>query len=63
MRKLCRDESGDEELRQEMRDIYEYKETQLVLPAETSDGKLVSFLDASIRPFVENEYRKTGIGG
>ena len=78
LRKLLWDESSDDEHRIEMLDIYEHNETQLVLVAETDDGKLVGFLEASIRPFVEDchsdhvgylegwfvepEYRKQGIG-
>jgi len=78
LRKLLWDESSDDEHKREMLDIYEHKETQLVLVAEISDGKLVGFLEASIRPFVEDchtdhvgylegwfvesEYRKHGIG-
>ena len=78
LRKLLWDESSDDEHKREMLDIYENKETQLVLVAEISDGKLVGFLEASIRPFVEDchtdhvgylegwfvepEYRKHGIG-
>jgi aminoglycoside 6'-N-acetyltransferase I len=79
LRKLLWDELSDEEHKIEMRDIFEHIETQLVLIAETSNGKLVGFLEASIRPFVEDchsdhvgylegwfveeGYRKHGIGG
>lgn len=79
LRKLLWDESNDEEHKSEMRDIFEHIETQLVLVAESSDGKLVGFLEASIRPFVEDchsdhvgylegwfvepDYRQNGIGG
>jgi len=78
LRKLLWDESSDDEHRMEMLDIYEHNETQLVLAAETDGGKLVGFLEASIRPFVEDchsdhvgylegwfiepDYRKNGIG-
>ncbi len=78
LRKLLWDESSDDEHRTEMLDIYEHHETQLVLVAETEGEKLVGFLEASIRPFVEDchsdhvgylegwfvepEYRKQGIG-
>ncbi len=78
LRKLLWDESSDDEHRVEMLDIYEHNETQLVLVVETDNGKLVGFLEASIRPFVEDchsdhvgylegwfvepEYRKHGIG-
>lgn len=79
LRKILWDELPDEEHKAEMRDIFEHTETQLVLVAETSGGKLVGFLEASIRPFVEDchsedvgylegwfvepEYRENGIGG
>jgi aminoglycoside 6'-N-acetyltransferase I len=78
LRKLLWDESSDEEHRAEMLDIYEHQETQLVLVAETDAGRLIGFLEASIRPFVEDchsdhvgylegwfvepQYRKHGIG-
>lgn len=54
LRKLLWDESSDEEHKAEMLDIYEHTETQLVLIAETAGGKLAGFLEASIRPFVED---------
>jgi aminoglycoside 6'-N-acetyltransferase I len=79
LRKQLWDESTNEEHKAEMRDIFEHIETQLVLVAETSNGKLVGFLEASIRPFVEDchsdhvgylegwfvepDYRQNGIGG
>ncbi len=79
LRKLLWEGSTDEEHKAEMLDIYEHRETQLVLIAETGGGKLVGFLEASIRPFVEDchtdhvgylegwfiepEYRRQGIGG
>lgn len=79
LRKMLWDESSDEEHKQEMRDIYDHTETQLVLLAETSGGRLVGFLEASIRPFVEDchsdhvgylegwfvedNFRQKGIGG
>ena len=78
LRKLLWDESSDDEHRAEMLDIYRHSDTQLVLAAENSDGKLVGFLEASIRPFVEDchtdhvgylegwfvekEFRRYGIG-
>lgn len=79
LRKLLWDESTDDEHKTEMLDIYEHRETQLVLVAETSNGDLIGFLEASIRPFVEDchsdhvgylegwfvqsEFRRHGIGG
>jgi aminoglycoside 6'-N-acetyltransferase I len=78
LRKLLWDESTDEEHRDEMLDILEHNETQLVLVVELMKSRLVGFLEASIRPFVEdchtdhvgylegwfveNEYRRHGIG-
>ncbi len=78
LRKLLWDELSDAEHKTEMMDIYEHTDSQLVLVAETDGGRLVGFLEASIRPFVEdchsdhvgylegwfveNDYRKKGIG-
>ncbi len=79
LRKLLWDELTEEEHKDEMTDIYGHTDSQLVLVAETDKGKLVGFLEASIRPFVEDcetdnvgylegwfveeFYRKRGIGG
>lgn len=54
LRKLLWDGLSDEEHRREMLDIYEHTDTQLVLVAEVSGGRLAGFLEASIRPFVED---------
>ena len=54
LRKLLWDHSSDKEHQSEMLDIYEHRETQLVLVAERADGDLIGFLEASIRPFVED---------
>lgn len=78
LRKLLWEGSTDDEHKTEMLDIYEHRETQLVLVAETSGKKLVGFLEASIRPFVEDcrsdrvgylegwfvetEFRRRGVG-
>lgn len=78
LRKMLWDESGDDEHRAEMSDIFEHRETQLVIVAENEQGNLIGFLEASIRPFVEDcetdavgylegwfvepEFRQTGIG-
>ena len=78
LRQFLWDESSDDEHRVELLDIYEHHETQFVLVAEIDNGKLVGFLEASVRPFVEDchsdhvgylegwfvepEYRKQGIG-
>lgn len=78
LRKSLWDESSDDEHRAEMTDIFEHTETQLVLVAELESGNLIGFLEASIRPFVEDchsehvgylegwfvkpEFRQHGIG-
>jgi aminoglycoside 6'-N-acetyltransferase I len=78
LRKLLWDQSSETEHREEMLDIYEHRDTQLVLVAENGSGELCGFLEASIRPFVEDcqtdhvgylegwfvlpGYRKHGIG-
>ena len=78
LRKLLWDEISDEEHRAEMIDIYEHTDTQLVLVADVG-RKLAGFLEASIRPFVEDchtdhvgylegwfverEFRRHGVGG
>lgn len=78
LRKLLWDQLSDDEHRAEMLDIFSHPETQLVLLAETDTGNLIGFLEASIRPFVEDchsdhvgylegwfveaDYRKNGIG-
>lgn len=54
LRKLLWDEASDAEHHAEMSDILQHPETQLILVAENSQGKLVGFLEASIRPFVED---------
>ena len=78
LRKMLWDGSSDEEHKAEMMDIYEHTETQCVLVAEIGGGRLAGFLEASIRPFVEDchsehvgylegwfvdpEFRRGGIG-
>lgn len=78
LRKLLWDGVSEAEHKSEMLDIYEHSETQLVLVAETSGNRLIGFLEASLRPFVEDchsdhvgylegwfvepEFRKHGIG-
>ena len=79
LRKMLWDQSTDDEHRAEISEIYHNMDTQFVAVAENSDGQLVAFLEASIRPFVEDcetdqvgylegwfveeSYRKKGIGG
>jgi aminoglycoside 6'-N-acetyltransferase I len=78
LRKLLWDASDDDEHKAEMLDIFEHTDTQLVLIAELDNGRLIGFLEASIRPFVEDcrtdrvgylegwyvepEFRRFGIG-
>ena len=78
VRRLLWDELSDDEHKAEMLDIYEHTDTQLVLIAETDSGQLIGFLEASIRPFVEDchtdhvgylegwfvesEFRRYGVG-
>ncbi len=77
LRNFLWDGSSEAEHKAEMMDIYEHTDTQLVLVAEFNN-RLVGFLEASIRPFVEDchsdhvgylegwfvepEYRQHGIG-
>ena len=53
LRQMLWDELSEQEHQDEMLDIYEHTDSQLVLVADVS-GKLVGFLEASIRPFVED---------
>ena len=54
LRKLLWDENENEDHRSEMLDIIGHPETQLVLVADDGTGRLIGFLEASIRPFVED---------
>lgn len=56
LRKLLWDQSTDDEHQEEMVDIIENTDTQLVLVAEIENKALIGFLEASIRPFVEDCY-------
>jgi len=78
LRKLLWEGSNDEEHKAEMFEILENKDSQFVLVAETDNGRIIGFLEASIRPFVEDcdtenvgylegwfvepEFRRHGIG-
>jgi aminoglycoside 6'-N-acetyltransferase I len=78
LRRKLWDATGDDDHKAEMLDILDHPETQLVLVADVGDGKLAGFLEASIRPFVEDcesdnvgylegwyvdhEFRRRGIG-
>jgi aminoglycoside 6'-N-acetyltransferase I len=54
LRTLLWDEASGDEHKAEMSDILHHPDTQLVLIAETYEGDLIGFLEASIRPFVED---------
>lgn len=54
LRKILWNANADEDHRSEMLDILGHPDSQLVLVAEDFDGKLVGFLEASIRPFAED---------
>ena len=79
LRKELWDETGDQDHKSEMVDILDhFDESQYVLFAQVDDGRLIGFLEVSIRPFVEDcetdhvgylegwfvepEFRKYGIG-
>ncbi len=79
LRKRLWDEINDDDHRTEMVDIVEHPDTQFVVVADTGNGRLGGFLEASIRPFVEDchtdhvgylegwfvepDYRRQGLGG
>lgn len=79
LRKLLWDENDDGDHRSEMMDILDHGDSQLVLVADSGNGGLIGFLEASIRPFVEDchtdhvgylegwyvdpEHRQKGVGG
>src|SRR5258708_5557544 len=54
LRKMLWDASDEDEHKAEMLDIVEHADSQLVLVAELKNGRLGGFLEASIRPFVED---------
>ena len=78
LRKLLWDATSDDDHKSEMLDILDHYESQLVLFADAGGGHLIGFLEASIRPYVEDcstdhvgylegwfiepEFRKHGIG-
>lgn len=79
LRQLLWDGSSEDDQKGEMVDIIEDPESQFVAVAEIPGGRLVGFLEASIRShvedcdtenvgylegwFVEDDYRQHGIGG
>jgi len=54
LRLLLWDESGEDDQKAEMVDIIEHPDSQLVVVADAGNGRLVGFLEASIRSFVED---------
>ena len=78
LRKALWDVNDEQEHRREMLDILGHPETQLVLIADSGNGRAVGFLESSIRPFaedcetdhvgyiegwfVEDPHRRNGIG-
>lgn len=54
LRRHLWDEVSEDEHKSEMMDILDHTDSQFVVIAESGDGKLVGFLEASIRPFVED---------
>lgn len=54
LRKKLWDETTDDDHKAEMLDVIEHTDTQMVFVAESDKGELVGFLEASIRPFVED---------
>ncbi len=79
LRLMLWDESSENDHRAEMVDIYQHSDTQFVAVAEIKGDLLAGFLEASIRShvedcvtdnvgylegwFVEENYRRLGIGG
>ena len=78
LRSMLWDATGEDDHKAEMLDILDHTDTQLVIVADAGDGRLAGFLEASIRPFVEDcesdnvgylegwfvdpEYRRRGLG-
>ncbi len=54
LRKLLWDATSEADHKREMVDIVDHPDSQFVLVAEHENGKLIGFLEASIRPFVED---------
>lgn len=78
LRTLLWDATSENDHKDEMLDIIEHIDSQFVLVAENDEGRLIGFLEVSIRPFVEDcstenvgylegwfveeDYRKCGVG-
>ncbi|MEP6946751.1 MAG: aminoglycoside 6'-N-acetyltransferase [Acidobacteriota bacterium] len=54
LRSLLWDEMPVEDHKEEMVDIIEHTDSQFVAVADLGDGRLAGFLEASIRPFVDD---------
>ncbi len=54
LRTLLWDQTDEEDHREEMVDIIEHSDSQLVVVAQRGDGKLIAFLEASIRHYAED---------
>jgi aminoglycoside 6'-N-acetyltransferase I len=54
LRKSLWDATPEADHKSEMVDVIEHPDSQLILVAEVDTGELVGFLEASIRPFVED---------
>lgn len=54
LRKGLWDELTEDEHKMEMLQIFDHTDTQLVVVADTGSGRLAGFLEASIRPYVED---------
>ena len=54
LRKCLWDATSEADHKQEMVEIIDHPDSQFVLVAEHEGGKLIGFLEASIRPFVED---------
>lgn len=54
LRRHLWDEVSEDEHKSEMMDILDHTDSQFVVVAQSDDGRLVGFLEASIRPFVED---------
>lgn len=54
LRSLLWDETPEDDHQEEMMDIIEHSDTQFVSVADLGNGHLAGFLEASIRPFVDD---------
>ena len=54
LRQLLWDETAQDDHQSEMMDILDHSDTQFVAVADDGNGRLAGFIEASIRPFVED---------